>query len=77
MAPTPDEMLAAVSGSLAARTGRSLDEWLAVVRASGIDPLDQAAVRGPRPPARVHAPAPAARAGSSRRAGAAIPCRSC
>jgi len=45
MAPTPDEMLTAVSESLAARTGRSLDEWLALVQASGIDPLDQAAVR--------------------------------
>jgi Domain of unknown function (DUF5655)/Domain of unknown function (DUF4287) len=45
MAPTPDEMLTAVSESLAARTGRSLDEWLVLVQASGIDPLDQAAVR--------------------------------
>jgi len=45
MAPTPDEMMTAVTASLAARTGRSLDEWLALVRASGIDPVDQAAVR--------------------------------
>ena len=45
MAPTPDEMMTAVSESLAARTGRSLGEWLALVRASGVDPLDQAAVR--------------------------------
>jgi hypothetical protein len=45
MAPTPDEMMTAVTESLAARTGRSLDEWLTLVRASGIDPLDQAAVR--------------------------------
>jgi hypothetical protein len=45
MPSTPDEMLSAVSASLAARTGRSLDEWLALVRASGVDPLDQAAVR--------------------------------
>ena len=45
MAPTPDEMMTAVSESLTARTGRSLGEWLALVRASGIDPLDQAAVR--------------------------------
>ena len=37
--------MTAVSESLAARTGRSLDEWVALVRASGIDPLDQAAVR--------------------------------
>jgi hypothetical protein len=45
MAQTPDEMMSAVSASLAARTGRSLDEWIALVRASGIDPLDQNAVR--------------------------------
>jgi hypothetical protein len=45
MAPTPDEMMAAVTESLPARTGRSLDEWLALIRASGPDPLDQAAVR--------------------------------
>src|SRR5438552_6363484 len=38
-------MMSAVIGSLAARTGRSLEEWLAVVGASGIDPLDQNAVR--------------------------------
>ncbi len=37
--------MTAVSESLAARTGRSLGEWLALVRASGVDPLDQAAVR--------------------------------
>jgi hypothetical protein len=45
MAPTPDDMMTAVTQSLAARTGRSLDEWLDVIRASGVDPLDQAAVR--------------------------------
>src|SRR5215470_7109908 len=38
-------MMSAVIGSLEARTGRSLDEWLALVEASGIDPLDQNAVR--------------------------------
>ena len=37
--------MSAVTGSLAARTGRALDEWLALVEASGIDPLDQNAVR--------------------------------
>lgn len=37
--------MSAVIGSLAARTGRSLDEWLALIQASGIDPLDQNAVR--------------------------------
>jgi hypothetical protein len=45
MPPTPDDMMTAVVESLAARTGRSLDEWLALVSASGIDPLDQGAVR--------------------------------
>ena len=37
--------MSAVTASLAARTGLSLDEWLALVQASGIDPLDQNAVR--------------------------------
>jgi hypothetical protein len=45
MATTPDDMMHAVSESLAARTGRSLDEWVALVGASGVDPLDQNAVR--------------------------------
>ena len=38
-------MMSAVIESLAARTGRSLDEWLKLVESSGIDPLDQNAVR--------------------------------
>jgi hypothetical protein len=38
-------MMSAVTASLVARTGRSLDEWLELVGASGIDPLDQNAVR--------------------------------
>src|SRR5215467_9876114 len=38
-------MMSAVTASLAARTGRSLEEWVALVQASGIDPLDQNAVR--------------------------------
>jgi len=42
---TPDEMMSAVTASLAQRTGRDLDGWLALVRAGGIDPLDQNAVR--------------------------------
>ena len=46
MPNTPDEMLSAVSQSLAARTGRSQQEWADLVRSSGLDPLDQAAVRG-------------------------------
>jgi len=45
MAKTPDEMMGAVSASLAERTGKTLDEWVARVQASGIDPLDQNAVR--------------------------------
>lgn len=36
MAQTPDEMLNAVSQSLAVRTGRPLEEWLALVRSSGV-----------------------------------------
>jgi predicted transport protein len=42
---SPEEMLDAVSASMARRTGRSLDEWLEVVAGSGLDPLDQNAVR--------------------------------
>jgi len=45
VAQTPDEMMDAVSASLAQRTGRSLAEWVTLVQASGIDPLDQNAVR--------------------------------
>src|ERR1022692_2716971 len=45
MGQTPDEMLSAVSASLAVRTGRSLDEWVALVQAHDIDPIDQNAVR--------------------------------
>jgi len=45
MGQTPDDMMGAVAASLAARTGRSLDQWVALVESSGIDPLDQNAVR--------------------------------
>ena len=45
VAKSPDDMMSAVIGSMAARTGRSLDQWLELVQASGIDPLDQNAVR--------------------------------
>jgi hypothetical protein len=45
VAKSPDDMMGAVTGSLAARTGRSLEEWLALVQESGVDPLDQNAVR--------------------------------
>ena len=38
-------MMAAVTTSMDDRTGRSLDEWVALVREAGPDPLDQRAVR--------------------------------
>jgi len=38
-------MMAAVTDSMAERTGRSVDEWVEAVSASGVDPLDQKAVR--------------------------------
>ena len=38
-------MTAAVSASMRERTGRSLDEWVDLVRTEGPDPLDQKAVR--------------------------------
>src|SRR5919202_4582887 len=38
-------MMSAVAGSMARRTGRSLEEWLGLVAGSGLDPLDQNAVR--------------------------------
>jgi predicted transport protein len=41
----PNEMMAAVAASMKERTGRTLEEWVALVQASGIDPLDQNAVR--------------------------------
>src|SRR5512140_3279820 len=42
---SPDEMMAAVTRSMRERTGRTLEEWVELVRSSGIDPLDQNAVR--------------------------------
>lgn len=41
----PEDMKVAITGSMAERTGRTLDEWVAIVQASGIDSLDQNAVR--------------------------------
>jgi hypothetical protein len=38
-------MMQAVADSMAERTGRSVDEWVAAVNASCVDPLDQKAVR--------------------------------
>jgi predicted transport protein len=43
--PTPDEMMSAVTDSIEERTGRSMAEWAALVGTSGVDPLDQNAVR--------------------------------
>ena len=42
---SPNEMMAAVTRSMQARTGRTLEEWVELVQAGGIDPLDQNAVR--------------------------------
>jgi hypothetical protein len=41
----PEKMKTAMSRSMAERTGRTVEEWVAAVRESGIDPLDQNAVR--------------------------------
>ncbi len=43
--PTPEEMLGAVSASIRERTGRTMNEWVALVDAAGVDQLDQNAVR--------------------------------
>ena len=42
---SPEEMTAALVASMHERTGHDLDEWVAIVESSGIDPLDQNAVR--------------------------------
>lgn len=39
------DMMAAVSRSMQARTGRTVDEWVLAVDEAGLDPLDQKAVR--------------------------------
>ncbi|HEU4330366.1 MAG TPA: DUF5655 domain-containing protein [Lapillicoccus sp.] len=41
----PQDMMAAVTDSMAERTGRTVDQWVEAVNASGVDPLDQKAVR--------------------------------
>ncbi len=38
-------MMSAVTDSMAERTGRTLEVWVSLVAASGVDPLDQNAVR--------------------------------
>lgn len=46
MAPrSPQEMAVAVARTMKERTGRTVEEWVELVNASGIDPLDQLAVR--------------------------------
>ena len=42
----PQDMMAAMSESMQERTGRSMQEWLAIVDSSGMHPMDQRAVRG-------------------------------
>ena len=41
----PQDMMAAIHDTMKERTGRTLEEWIKVVHASGIDPLDRGAVR--------------------------------
>jgi hypothetical protein len=43
--PGPDDMMSAVSDSMAQRTGHTLEHWVELVQGSGVDPLDQNAVR--------------------------------
>jgi hypothetical protein len=43
---SPEDMMAAVTASMKERTGRTIEEWVALVEQSGPDPLDQKAVRG-------------------------------
>jgi hypothetical protein len=43
--PSPEDMMSAVTDSMAQRTGRTLEEWVELVRGSEVDPLDQNAVR--------------------------------
>ncbi|KNC51287.1 uncharacterized protein AMSG_07294 [Thecamonas trahens ATCC 50062] len=42
---SPESMGSAMEASMEARTGRTLDEWVATVVGSGVDELDQKAVR--------------------------------
>jgi hypothetical protein len=45
MARTPPDVLSAVSAALAPRSGRTLEQWVALVQQSPADPLDQSGVR--------------------------------
>lgn len=42
---SPSDMMNSVSDSMKERTGKTLEEWVEVVKVSGIDPLDQKSVR--------------------------------
>jgi predicted transport protein len=42
---SPSDMMDSVTDSLKERTGKTLEEWVLAVQASGVDPLDQKAVR--------------------------------
>ncbi|MBB5954468.1 putative transport protein [Saccharothrix tamanrassetensis] len=42
---SPADMTAAVTASMLERTGRTLDEWVALVADSGLDPTDRKTVR--------------------------------
>lgn len=45
MPNSPNDMMAAVTESMKKRTGRTIEQWVALVKKSGVDPLDQNAVR--------------------------------
>lgn len=42
---SPEDMTRAITASMKERTGRTLDEWVALVEATDLDPLDQVGVR--------------------------------
>lgn len=42
---SPADMMTSVTDSMKERTGKTLEEWLTAVQSTGIDPLDQKAVR--------------------------------
>ena len=42
---SPSGMMDSMTAGLKERTGKTLEEWVLEVQASGIDPLDQKAVR--------------------------------
>lgn len=42
---SPTDMMSSVTDSMKERTGKTLEEWVAAVQATKIDPLDQKAVR--------------------------------